>query len=372
MASWTQVPAVLTEGSNWNDFIATEISLTDYLEQTVTIAVKYISSDSKAGTMEIQSITIEEGSGEVPPTPPTPGEGEGSGTADDPYNVAAGIGLQNDEPIAWVHGYIVGAVKSGITSVSNNADINWNGPFDLATNVVIADDVTCNEISQCIIVNLPAGKPLRSRVNLMDNPDNLGKHLAVNGKLRRYFGQSGLRDSAGTDADFVLEGGVTPPPSGQEIFSESFASGQGDFTIQDVLIPSELTYVWQHAPSYSCMKASAYVGQAYYAESWLVSPAINLTGVSAPTLKFEQAVNYAAPQGALFVMISTDYNGEVLQATWTELSLSAWPSGSNWTFVSSTADLTPYIGQNVTIAFKYTSTTSAATTWEVKNFVVEE
>ena len=372
MASWTQVPATLTEGSNWNDFIATEISLTDYLEQTVTIAVKYISSDSKAGTMEIQSITIEEGSGEVPPTPPTPGEGEGSGTADDPYNVAAGIGLQNDEPIAWVHGYIVGAVKSGITSVSNNADINWNGPFDLATNVVIADDVTCNEISQCIIVNLPAGKPLRSRVNLMDNPDNLGKHLAVNGKLRRYFGQAGLRDSAGTDADFVLEGGVTPPPSGQEIFSESFASGQGDFTIQDVLMPSELAYVWQHAPSYSCMKASAYVGQAYYAESWLVSPAINLTGVSAPTLKFEQAVNYATPQGALSVMISTDYNGEVLQATWTELSLSAWPSGSNWTFVSSTADLTPYIGQNVTIAFKYTSTTSAAATWEVKNFVVEE
>ena len=372
MASWTQVPATLTEGSNWNDFIATEISLTDYLEQTVTIAVKYISSDSKAGTMEIQSITIEEGSGEVPPTPPTPGEGEGSGTADDPYNVAAGIGLQNDEPIAWVHGYIVGAVKSGITSVSSNADINWNGPFDLATNVVIADDVTCNEISQCIIVNLPAGKPLRSRVNLMDNPDNLGKHLAVNGKLRRYFGQAGLRDSAGTDADFVLEGGVTPPPSGQEIFSESFASGQGDFTIQDVLMPSELAYVWQHAPSYSCMKASAYVGQAYYAESWLVSPAINLTGVSAPTLKFEQAVNYATPQGALSVMISTDYNGEVLQATWTELSLSAWPSGSNWTFVSSTADLTPYIGQNVTIAFKYTSTTSAAATWEVKNFVVEE
>ncbi len=46
----------------------------------------------------------------------------------------------------------------------------------------------------------------------MDNPDNLGKHLAVNGKLRKYFGQAGLRDSGGTEADFVLEGGVTPTP----------------------------------------------------------------------------------------------------------------------------------------------------------------
>ena len=238
--------------------------------------------------------------------------------------------------------------------------------------MVIADEATCNEISQCIIVNLPAGKPLRSRVNLVDNPDNLGKHLAVNGKLRRYFGQAGLRDSGGTDSDFVLEGGVTPPPSGQEIFSETFASGQGDFIIQDVLMPAELTYVWQHAPSYSCMKASAYVGQAYYAESWLVSPAIALTGVNAATLKFDQAVNYASPQGALKVMISTDFNGEVLQSTWTELNLSQWPSGSDWTFVNSTADLSSYVGQSVTIAFKYTSNMNASATWEVKNFVVEE
>ena len=184
MASWTQVPAALVEGSNWNDFITTEISLTDYVGQTVTFAVKYISTDSKAGTMEIQSITIEEGSGVTPPTPPTPGQGEGSGTADDPYNVAAGIGLQSEEPIAWVHGYIVGAVKSGLSSVTSNADINWSAPFDLATNVVIADDVNCNEISQCIIVNLPAGKPLRSQVNLMDNPDNLGNLLRL---LERPF-----------------------------------------------------------------------------------------------------------------------------------------------------------------------------------------
>ena len=370
-AEWTQLATNLIEGNSWTNFLTAEISLTQFVGQTVTFAVKYISTDSKAGTMEIQSICVEEGSGEVPPTPPTPGQGEGSGTADDPYNVAAGIGLQSEEPTAWVHGYIVGAVKSGLSSVGGNDDVNWSAPFDLATNVVIADDVTCREISQCIIVNLPAGKPLRTQVNLMDNPDNLGKHLAVNGKLRKYFNQAGLRDSGGTVNDFVLEGGDTPPTPGTEIFSESFASGQGAFSIQDVVLPSDLTYVWQHAPSYSCMKASAYVGQAYAAESWLVSPAISLTGVSAATLKFEQAVNYASPQGALYMMISTDYNGDVTTATWTELSMDQWPDGSNWTFVSSAADLNPFVGQTVTIAFKYTSSSSASATWEVKNFVVE-
>ena len=40
-------------------------------------------------------------------------------------------------------------------------------------------------------------------------------------------------------------------------------------------------------------------------------------------------------------------------------------------FITSTVDLTQYVGQTVTIAFKYTSKPSASATWEVKNFVVE-
>ena len=372
-ATWTNMNATYPNTSSFTDFQTIETSLNDYIGQNVTVAIRYTSTDSQSRTIEIQSITVQEGAGVTPPEPPTPGTGEGSGTADDPYNVAAGIGLQSEEPIAWVHGYIVGAVKSGISAVSGNADINWSAPFDLSTNVVIADDPTCQEIGLCIIVNLPAGKPLRTQVNLVDNPDNLGKHLAVNGKLRKYFGQAGLRDSGGTENDFVLEGGVTPPPTpGTTIFSETFANGQGEFTIQDILMPNELSYVWNHDANYSCMKASAYVGQAFAAESWLVSPAIDLSGVSAATLKFDQAVNYASPQGALAVMVSTNYCGDVNAADWSELTLSGWPAGSNWTFINSTADMTNYAGQTVTIAFKYTSTTSASATWEVKNFVVEE
>ena len=375
MASWTQVPASLVEGSNWNDFITVELSLTEYVGQTITVAVKYTSTDSKAGTMEIQSITIEEGSGVTPPTPPTPGQGEGSGTADDPYNVAAGIGLQGQNVNAWVHGYIVGAVKSGQehNTVTSNDDIDWSAPFGRATNVLIADDASCHEIANCLIVKMPSGSVLRSQVNLVDHPDNLGKQLTVFGTLKNAFGQSGL-DSPGTESDFVLEGGdtPTPPEPGTGIFSETFASGQGQFSIQDVMLPQELTYVWQHDASYSCMKASAYVNQAYAAESWLISPVIDLSNASAATLKFDQAVNHASPDGALSVMISTDYIDEVLQCTWTELSLSQWPAGNNWTFINSTADLSQYLGQRVTIAFKYTSNFSASATWEVKNFVVEE
>ena len=194
-ATWIQVPASLTSGSNWNDFVTTEIALTEYVGHTVTFAVRYTSTVDRAGTIEIQSILIEEGTAGGGSTPPGPGMG--SGTADDPYNVAAGISLQNESPVAWVQGYIVGAVKSGLSSVSSNDDINWNPPFDLVTNVLIADDAACHEISQCIIVNLPAGKPMRTAVNLVDHPENLGKRLSALGTLRRYFAQAGLRDCGG-------------------------------------------------------------------------------------------------------------------------------------------------------------------------------
>jgi len=158
------------------------------------------------------------------------GSGSGSGTQEDPWNVAFGIANQNATPyqVGWVKGYIVGAVKSGITSISTNDDIDYAPPFTLATNVLIADDPEENNYQNCLIVNLPAGSPLRSDVNLMDNPDNLGKWLSVNGTLRTYFGTAGLRDSSGENADFELEGGGGG--GGTSVFLEDFESSVGTFS----------------------------------------------------------------------------------------------------------------------------------------------
>ena len=375
-ASWTQVPTSLTEGNNWNDFLTAEASLTQFVGQTVTFAVKYTSTDSKAGTMEIQSICIEEGSGEVPPTPPTPGTGEGSGTLEDPYNVAAGIGLQNEEPIAWVHGYIVGAVKSGRTTVSSNNDINWSAPFDLATNVLIADDASCKEISQCIIVNLPAGKPLRAQVNLMDNPGNLGKHLAVNGKLRKYFGQAGLRDSGGTEADFVLEGGVTPPPgpgTGGEVqslpYSQSFATSFGTYMTYDVFGAQS----WMI--DYSTAKMTGYESSTNYAnEDWLISSPVALTGVSDVMLKMVYIGRYfESINQSVTVWVSNDYSyGNAPEtATWTQVPSNLTES-NNWNdFKSIELPLTSYVGQTITVAVKYLSTDVKAGTIEIQSISIQ-
>lgn len=376
-ATWSQVPSSLQESSSWSEFKTAEISLVDvagqsFAGQTATFAVKYVSTDSKAGTIEIQSITIEEGSG-VTPTPPGPTPVPtltGDGSRENPYtaNDIIILGIENsDGNKYWVKDYIVGFVDANYNYVfsANNA---------VATNLTLSSNVNASSDSESIPVQLPAGE-VRTGLNLVDHPDNLGQEVLLYGTLEKYFRVPAVKNvtyaeingnSFGTDP-----GGGDPPTPGETIFSETFASGQGDFTIENVLLPSELTFVWAHASNYSCMKASAYVGQAYETESWLVSPYIDLADVNTATLSFEQAVNYASPDGVLSVMITTEYEGTVDGIEWEELQLSAWPAGSNWTFISSTADLTPYAGQRVTIAFKYTSTSSASATWEVKNFVVE-
>lgn len=375
-AQWTQLPANLVESTTWSDFKDVELALTDYIGQTIMVAVKYLSTDTKGGTIEVSAITVEEGTAGDTPTPPTPGEGEGSGTADDPYNVAAGISQQISQPTAWVRGYIVGAVKDGQehNTVTSNDDIDWAAPFGRATNVLIADDASCNDIANCLIVKMPAGSALRSQVNLKDHPENLGKELAVNGTLKSAFGQPGV-DSPGTESDFVFDGGTPTPPEpptpGEGIFSETFANGQGDFTIQDVELAG-LSYVWNYMTSYHCMKANGYYQGAHATESWLVSPQIDLTNVSNATLKFDHAVAFASAEGSFFVMVSTDYAGDVTTATWTELNIGSWPEpNSSWVFEGASVDMSSFVGQNVTIAFKYTSTMDVCPAWEVKNVVVE-
>ena len=383
-ANWVQVPATLTEGSNWNDFLTTEITLADatgqpLTGQTVTFAVKYTSTDTKAGTMEIKSITIEEGSGVTPTPPPTPGQGEGSGTADDPYNVAAGIEQQSNEPIAWVHGYIVGAVKQGTSSVSSNDDVIWNAPFDSQTNVVIADDPDCKEIDLCIIVNLPAGKPLRSQVNLQDNPDNLYKDLAVYGKLRKYFGKAGLRDSNGTENDFVLEGSTPPPPPTNQYLNETLLT-QDSF---DNFTPYSVTgdQVWTFDDRYGA-KVSGYENNTSYAnKDWFISPAVDLTSSTAPVLVFDHArgpessMNIGVAEGYYTVWVTINYEPgmDPELCDWIQLEGVIHPT-EKWTYVSSGELLIPenMRTENTRFGFLYQSADGASATWEIKNVILKE
>ena len=158
------------------------------------------------------------------------------------------------------------------------------------------------------------------------------------------------------------------------LFEESFLDPdrkQGDFQIFDKVKPEELNYVWNWDSRYG-MKASAYVNSIYYAtDSWLVSPAIDLSSKSDATLSFDQAWRYGNGTDDLHVYATTDALDEET-TKWIELKLDQWPDGTNWTFITSKASLKEFAGKNgVRIAFRYTSTDKAAATWEIQNVSID-
>lgn len=177
--------------------------------------------------------------------------------------------------------------------------------------------------------------------------------------------ESGGGESGGGEG----EGGQTPDPEETiTLYSETFGTNQGAFTIDDKVLPEGTTYIWKF-DSRNGMKASAYVNKTNYAsESWLVSPKFDCTNATALTLSFSEAANFFTSAENVSAYTSVKVK-EVGTDTWTDLTLSARASGTAWTFVDGiTADLSAYVGKKMQIAFVYTSSAELAGTWEVKNF----
>ena len=152
-------------------------------------------------------------------------------------------------------------------------------------------------------------------------------------------------------------------------YEESFADGIGSFTIDDVNLSDGLNYVWKHDDNSHYMKASAFVNGNKAAESWLVSPTINLENVSEATLAFEQCINkyFGTVENEATLWIKAG------DAEWEQVTITypTLPSKGNWSdWEKQTIDLEKYVGKKIKVGFKYVSTTEAAGTWEIRNFSV--
>ena len=125
---------------------------------------------------------------------------EGSGTADDPYNIAAGVEHQGEEG-QWIRGYIVGAANVPFSgTITTNNDIAWGPTFTNDNNVyslILADKEDENDINKCIVVYMPANAAsgIQQNVNLLEHPDNWHKIIKVKGNLKAVMGKSGMRNT---------------------------------------------------------------------------------------------------------------------------------------------------------------------------------
>lgn len=160
----------------------------------LTVVGKYSTHNDEPQMKDAQYIKHE--AGELPPYEP-----EGAGTQDDPYTIndvknLYGTAACPTDPV-WVAGTIIGTAKSGSAlHAGDEADAN------VASNIAVAD-----EEGNWIPVELPGKSDVRAALNLIDNPKNLGKEVAVMGTITAYFSVAGVKGVT----DYSIE--VEPEPA---------------------------------------------------------------------------------------------------------------------------------------------------------------
>lgn len=181
-----------------------------------------------------------------------------------------------------------------------------------------------------------------------------------------------------------------PPIETQIVYEEDFANGANGFAFMDTN-PMGLTDVWKTVSynQHTYLKATGYKNGNKVAESMAISPAINMFDVVNSNvgafITFDHAVNYANHRefaSALTLWVSFNYTEEnSASVLWEPLAIPVYPDGDSFTFVSSDSiSLTALLHKastmpaadvsNMRIAFRYTSNTEIATTWEVTNIKI--
>ncbi|MDI1254648.1 MAG: DUF5689 domain-containing protein [Flavobacterium sp.] len=193
-------------------------------------------------------------------------------------------------------------------------------------------------------------------------PSGSGK---VRGVLTKY--NSGYQFLARTERDVQLTS-----PRFKTLLNEAFTSNLGEWTTYSV-IGGE---VWAHSAQYGnpggMAKMSGYNNGNKNNEDWLISPVQDLTGLAnGATLSFDNA--YKFDGNPIVVLISKDYDGignPSTTGTWTVVPGAVLSTGNYAYANSGNLDISDYTGagtEHVYVAFKYTSTTTAASTWEIDN-----
>lgn len=297
----------------------------------------------------------------------------GTGTEADPYTVAEILAMDLDNTniaSAYVKGYIVGSLKNG-SFTEKNASFTAEGA--VASNIMIADDASCTDFNLVAAVQLVSKTNIRTALNLVDNPGNLGKQLTIAGNVTKYCGHIGVKSpkafTLGEGGGTTPDDPVTPPAQGA-LYSETFASGMGDFTTENVTLPEGLSYIFKADTQYGYIKATGYADKTNFeTEAYLVSPVFDATKASKLTAKFDQALNFFASIDA--AKTEATIVARVEGGEWQTLTIPTYPEKTGWTFVNTgDIDLSAFDGKKFQIAFRYTSTDTKAGTWEIKNFEI--
>lgn len=303
------------------------------------------------------------------------GEGDvpgltGDGTKENPYNIEAAQQKQ-DGSIAWVQGYIVGAIENVYDDKGEFAGnkASFTAPFTITSNVLIAESPDETNESKCLPVKIKNGSELSTALNLKDHPENKGGILLIQGELSAGFGKAALinttaavfnnkeigEEQGGEDLDpdnpLGLDTSVAPLVDLSNNFDD--VQHQADYSKAGWINKAvKGNRIWQGAiyDPQKYLAASTYgVNSGETAEYWFVTPYFTVNADKQFT--FKATVNKYSETMSLKVFFLQMKDGKMERH---EISVTGIPTSGTYQWTSDLkVDLSTYAGQNGFVGFQY-------------------
>lgn len=289
--------------------------------------------------------------------------------------------------IGRIPGSLVSRYISGVCN-GNGLEIATLKPLELATLKLAMDEKYINTLVKVPNVQFSAGEIGKKYIDYVAGAgvdtdrsivDQSGNATTIRNSGFSSFGSALLPEGKG-DLTFVvsrynanwqmlIRSTKDVNFTGRRFFFDGF---DGPLATNWDAVSVTGTQVWniqQFGNPKPCVVMNGFASVNNANEDWLISKPISLQGFTSATLSFETDVRYAGNVLEVFVVDNANYTGNPATTTWTPLSATMDPNNTifnTWTY-SGDISLTAFANKNVRIAFKYTSTTSAAATWELDN-----
>jgi hypothetical protein len=154
----------------------------------------------------------------------------------------------------------------------------------------------------------------------------------------------------------------------EEINFEGFETGtSGTWTAHDISGAEEWIF-----PFFNGRHTAKITGAGNANEDWLVSPKISLNGYNVIEMSFWNTKSGSGD--SLRLLVSTNYtgSGDPTTATWTDItdSVGNWSPGSYQAVIADSINLNNYAGQDIYLAFKFTSAAGETALYKLDNLQV--
>lgn len=280
---------------------------------------------------------------------------------------------------------LVGRYISGVCN-GNGLDVATIKPLELATLKLAMDEKYINILVKVPNVQFSAGELGKKYIDYEAGAgkdtdrsivDQSGNATVMRNSGFASFGSTLIPEGKG-DLTFVVSRYNTSWQmlirslkdvnfTGKRFFFDGFDGAITDNWEAVSVVGAQVWNIQQFGNPKPCVVMNGFASGNNANEDWLISKPISLQGFTSASLSFETDVRYAG--NVLEVFVTDNYTGNPATTTWTALSATMDPNNAQfntWTY-SGDISLNAFVNKNVRVAFKYTSTTSAASTWELDN-----